>query len=261
MQEARLQQLSMDLKSDLNASSLTQLKELVSDFMQQLKDSMARQTQTQTRSQTLIDTPAQLQVQAQTQAQKQAQTQPSLAVTLQPEPLSLLDTTGLPSSSSPQAEDTYNRRLHSQSGQGDPPDQLSRRRPASSPLQGSDNEMPSYQQSRAQSVIAESEIELDLPESQASSVIEEEVGMAAADAAESVAESVSDFQYSMEFDSSIHRSPLSAFRSPTSGELAEDDFTNMTKHERDVHICMHCLSVCPSINNPPCTVCLPVEAL
>ena len=73
------------------------------------------------------------------------------------------------------------------------------------------------QQSLAQSMISEDEIELDLPESRASSVIEEEAGLASR-AAESVAESVSEFQYSMDFEGSVYKSPMSGIRSPMPGQ-------------------------------------------
>ena len=78
-------------------------------------------------------------------------------------------------------------------------------------------EAPASRSSRAQSVITESEIELELAESRASSVtIEQEV--AATHMAESVAESVSDFKYSMDFEGSVHRSPMSGLRSLIHGE-------------------------------------------
>lgn len=185
MQDARLKQLSTDLRSDLNSGSLTQLKEMVSDLVQQLQDSMVKQAYTH------------------------RQTQPSLAATQPREPLLLLEPADLPSSlliEEPSARPLW------QDGEGiTPPD------PTGSALAPCGQYKDQESASSRRSVLTESEIELDLAESQASSVmIEEEV--AATHMAESVAESVSDFQYSMDFEGSVHRSPLSGFRSPMHGE-------------------------------------------
>ena len=186
VQEARLQQLSMDLRSELSSGSLSQLKGMISDLMQQLKDSVSRQGQIQ-----LVA---------------------DVSLGSHPEPLPQMGNLAARSSSSstqavlagPQAQ-----RYHVSK---------ERRRGAvqeeSALLQGA---AQSQQQMAAQSVATEDEIELDLPESRASSVIEEEAGLASR-AAESVAESVSDFQYSMDFEGSMLRSPISGFRSPVPGQ-------------------------------------------
>ena len=139
------------------------------------------------------------------------QTQPSHAPTRPHEPLLLLDPADLPSCSLPQEPSA---RPLCQEGQGvTPPEPTGR----ASRWQYKDEEISSSGHSHAQSAVSESEIELDLAESRASSVIiEEEV--AAMHMAESVAESVSDFQYSLDFEGSVHRSPLSGFRSPIHGE-------------------------------------------
>ena len=190
MQDARLKQLSSDLRSDLNSSSLTQLKEMVSELVQQLRDSMTQQAHTH------------------------RQTQPSLALTLGPQPLPLLETAH-PLPSSPEELPTG---IVLQSGQGVAPPDPKSEKPGGS-RQCEDEEALSFSMSRGQSVLTESEIELDLAESRASSVmVEEEVS--ATHMAESVAESVSDFQYSMDFESSIHKSPLSGLRSPVQSESA-----------------------------------------
>ena len=183
MQDARLKQLSADLRSNLDLGSLKELKEMVSHLVQQLRDSVVKQAHTQ------------------------RQTQPSFASTQPREPQLLLEPADLPVLSAGSL---------CQEGRGiTPPDP-----PGTAPAphgQYKDAEVSSSRRSRAQSVLSESEIELDLAESQASSVmIEEEV--AAMHMAESVAESVSDFQYSMDFEGSIHRSPLSGFRSPIHGK-------------------------------------------
>ena len=185
VQEARLQQLSMDLRSELSSGSLSQLKGMISDFMQQLKDSVSRQ----------------------------GQIQPDTAVSLgSPEPLPQMGNlaAGASSSSTQAVLPGPQARQHHVS-------QKTRRgavQEESALLQGA---AQSQQQTAAQSVTTEDEIELDLPESPASSVIEEEAGPASR-AAESVAESVSDFQYSMDFEGSMHRSPMSGFRSPVPGQ-------------------------------------------
>ena len=185
MQHARLKQLSTDLRSDLNSGSLTQLKEMVSDLVQQLRDSMAKQAH--------------------------LPRQPSHAPTRPHEPLLLLEPADLPSSSSPQQPSARPLR---QEGQGvSPPDPMGE----ASRWQYKDEEISASRRSHAQSVVSENEIELDLAESRASSVIiEEEV--AAMHMAESVAGYVSDFQYSLDFEGSVHRSPLSGFRSTIHGE-------------------------------------------
>jgi len=176
----------MDLRSELSSGSLSQLKGMISDFMQQLKDSVSRQGQIQ-----LVA---------------------DVSLGSHPEPLPQMGNLAARSSSSstqavlagPQAQ-----RYHVSK---------ERRRGAvqeeSALLQGA---AQSQQQMAAQSVATEDEIELDLPESRASSVIEEEAGLASR-AAESVAESVSDFQYSMDFEGSMLRSPISGFRSPVPGQ-------------------------------------------
>ena len=202
VQEARLQQLSMDLRSDLNSCSLTQLKDMVSDFMQQLKDSMARQ--------------------ALMQRQTQGQTGHSMAPGLQPEPLPNLDAETTHSSSHPQRFSTKQLQLHSMQGVS-PLHPSTEGSPRSRQEQAENMQLHTH--SRTGSVMTESEIELDLAESQASSEIEEEAAASGAHHAatvESVAESVSDYQYSMDFESSIHRSPLSGFRSPTPGKPTVD---------------------------------------
>ena len=189
MQDARLKQLSTDLRSDLNTNSLTHLMEMVSDLVQQLRDSMAKQ------------------------AHPQRQTQPSYASARPPGPLLLLEPPDLPSSSLP--EEASARPLC----QGVTPPDPTGRAPAPC-RQYEDEEVSTSRRSHAQRVLSESEIELDLEQSHASSnIIEEEV--ATIHMAESVAESVSDLQYSMDFEGSVHRSPLSGFRSPMLGESGE----------------------------------------
>lgn len=186
LQDARLKQLSTDLRSDLNSSCLTQLKELVSDLVQQLKDSMARQ------------------------AQPHRQTHPTLALTLGCDASPSVGPTDLLSLSLP--EELSRRPKQHHAHEAAPLDPTH-----GDPRHFGHEEVLSSRQSCAQSVLTDSETELGLAESQASSVIAEEE-VAATHMAESVAESVSDFQYSMDFESSIHRSPLSGFRSPAAGE-------------------------------------------
>ena len=175
----------MDLRSELSSGSLSQLKGMISDFMQQLKDSVSRQGQIQSADEATFN---------------------SL------EPLPQMGNLAAQASSSP----THAVLTGSQAQQYHV--SKDRRRGAvqeeSALLQGA---AQSQQQTAAQSVTTEDEIELDLPESPASSVIEEEAGPASR-AAESVAESVSDFQYSMDFEGSMHRSPMSGFRSPVPGQ-------------------------------------------
>jgi hypothetical protein len=175
----------MDLRSELSSGSLSQLKGMISDFMQQLKDSVSRQGQIQSADEVSFG---------------------SL------EPLPQMGNLAARASSSP----THAVLTGSQAQQYHV--SKDRRRGAvqeeSALLQGA---AQSQQQTAAQSVTTEDEIELDLPESRASSVIEEEAGLASR-AAESVAESVSDFQYSMDFEGSMLRSPISGFRSPVPGQ-------------------------------------------
>lgn len=181
MQDARLKQLSTDLRSDLNSSCLTQLKELVSDLVQQLNDSMARQAQTY------------------------RQTQPTLALTLGHEASPSLETADLP-------KEPAGRPKQHHAHEAAPLDPIH-----GHPRHFGHEEAFFSRHSRAQSVLTECEADPGLAESRVSSVIAEEE-VAASHMAESVAESVSDFQYSMDFESSIHRSPLSVFRSPAAGE-------------------------------------------
>ena len=176
----------MDLRSELSSGSLSQLTGMISDFMQQLKDSVSRQGQIHAAA--------------------------DVSLGFHPESLPQMGNLAAWASSSstqavlaaPQAQQYHISK--------------ERRRGAvqeeSVLLQGA---AQSQQQTAAQSVTTEDEIELDLPESRACSVIEEEAGLASG-AAESVAESVSDFQYSMDFEGSIHRSPTSGFRSPVPGQ-------------------------------------------
>ncbi len=188
MQEARLQQLSVDLRSEVSSGSLTELKDMISNFMQELKDSMLRQSQTQ----------------------------PSVAFSLgsQTEPLSQLGAVANDESPAEVAP-VRQRRDHSNNEH----DSVSRRRsrPAPEEARLSSNLVHSQNRSLDQSVITEDDIELDLPESHASS-IPEEGGLAASPNAVSVAESVSDLQYSMDFEGSIYRSPMSGFQSPAPGD-------------------------------------------
>lgn len=195
----------MDLRSELSSGSLSQLKGMISDFMQQLKDSVSRQGQIQSADEATFG---------------------SL------EPLPQMGNLAARASSSP----THAVLTGSQAQQYHV--SKDRRRGAvqeeSALLQGA---AQSQQQTAAQSVTTEDEIELDLPESRASSVIEEEEGLASK-AAESVAESVSDFQYSMDFEGSVHRSPMWGFRSPVPGQpfclcpgiLPETDRSSLSSH-------------------------------
>ena len=195
VQEARLHQLTLDLRSDLNSSSLSELKEMVSDFMQQMKDSMARQAQTQ------------------------GHTDPRPILGLQQETLTLSDILVLQPASSPQDQSIRHLHPHGRHRLGPVDPKEGRRTGLISSKQQEAEEVQSGQYSRAHSVLTESEIELDLSTSQAGSEIKEEQQAAAGHSAESVAESVSDVRYSMDFESSIHRSPLSGFRSPVFGEF------------------------------------------
>ena len=165
--------------------------------------------------------------------------QPSHAPTRPHEPLLLLEPADLPSSSSPQQPSARPLR---QEGQGvSPPDPMGE----ASRWQYKDEEISASRRSHAQSVVSENEIELDLAESRASSVIiEEEV--AAMHMAESVAGSVSDFQYSLDFEGSVHRSPLSGFRSPIHGESGHPPPPPTPAR---VHLNPLPARVCP---NPPC---------
>lgn len=176
----------MDLRSELSSGSLSQLKGMVSDFMQQLKDSVSRQGQIQSDA--------------------------DVSLGSHPESLPQMGNLAAWASSSstqavlvgPQAQQYYvNKERRRRAVQEE-----------SALLQGASQ---SEQQTAAQSITTEDEIGLDLPESRASSVIKEEAGLASR-AAESVAESVSDFQYSMDFEGSVHRSPMSGFRSPVPGQ-------------------------------------------
>ncbi len=176
----------MDLRSELSSGSLSQVKGMISDFMQQLKDSVSRQGQTQSAA--------------------------DVSLGSHPEPLPQMgNLVARASSSSTQAV------LSAPQVQAYHVSKERRRgavQEESALLQGAAH---SQQQTAAQNVTTEDEIELDLPESRASSVIEEEAGLASR-AAESVAESVSDFRYSTDFEGSIHRSPTSGFRSPVPGQ-------------------------------------------
>ena len=189
MQESRLQQLSADLKSELSAGSLTQLKAMVADFMQQLRDSMLRQSQSHPNAALPLEFATESLPQVGHLGYHQSSIQAAPQEQLQAD-----------------AKETH--------------EHLSRSRALSDQIEAclSVDMAQSQQQSVAQSVLTEDEIELALPESRASSGIEEEEGLAASRAAESVAESVSDFQYSVDFEGSIHRSPVSGFRSPAPGE-------------------------------------------
>lgn len=207
MQDARLKQLSSDLRSDLNSSCLTQLKELVSDLVQQLRDSMARQAPTH------------------------RQTQPSLALMLEPPASPLLNTADLLASSSSQEP---SRRPTRQDVHKATPHDPSPTMPGVS-MHREDEEARSPRPSRAQSVLTEIEAEFGLAGSRVSSVIAEEEA-AATHMAESVAESVSDFQYSMDFQSSIHRSPLSGFRSPASGESTVGHLLCLSQPAEFIHV-------------------------
>lgn len=186
MQEARLQQLNTDLRSELSSGSLAQLKEMISDFMQQLTDSMSRQ----------------------------GLTHPSAGYPLGSYPEQLGDLTVPHASSSVHSAPHHQRESHA--GQHHVITDNTRRQ-AQAGASVSVHTARLQQQSLAQSMISEDEIELDLPESRASSVIEEEAGLASRDA-ESVAESVSEFQYSMDFEGSVYKSPMSGVKSPTPGQ-------------------------------------------
>ena len=191
-QEAKLQQLSIDLKSELTSGSLTELKQMVSDFMQQLKDSMSRQAQMP------------LQVLHPTLGS------PSASL---PNHSSSPNPVGLPAHPIPQfAPSEFPVSTHAAEGavsQMPPKPDLSNThvptdsiiRPSGQTSGGQEQNAVSNitphsdsMQKAASVLLSEDEIELDLPESQATSVIEEEFGLAGSGAAESVAESVSDFQ-------------------------------------------------------------------
>ena len=162
--------------------------------MQQLKDSMAQQAQTQ------------------------GQTDSKPTLKLQQETPNLSDTAAPHCSSSPQAQSIGHMHPQDRHGVG-PVNFKEGKRTGLISFAGEEaEEVQSGQQSHAHSILTESEIERDQPKSQAGSEVEEEEGAAAAHTAESVVESVSDFQYSMDFESSIHRSPPSGFRSPIFGE-------------------------------------------
>ena len=186
MQEARLQQLNTDLRSELSSGSLAQLKEMISDFMQQLTDSMSRQ----------------------------GLTHPSAAYPLRSYPEQLGDLTVDHASSSAHSAPHHQLEFHAGKHHVsiDKP-----REQAQAEARAPVDTASLQQQSLAQSMISEDEIELDLPESRASSVIEEEAGLASR-AAESVAESVSEFQYSMDFEGSVYKSPMSGIKSPMPGQ-------------------------------------------
>ena len=171
-----------------------------------------------------------------TPAHTNRQTQPTLAVTLGHDASPLLETADLLSSSSPLEEPSRRpRQQHAHKAAPLGPTHGYPRQPEA-------EEVRSSRHSRAQSVLTESEAELSLTESRVSSVIAEEE-VAGTHMAESVAESVSDFQYSMDFESSIHRSPLSGFRSPAAGGPTLGCYLNpdsFVMHE----LCAVCLSVC-----------------
>ncbi len=186
VQEARLQQLSMNLRSELSSGSLSQLKGMISDFMQQLKDSLLRQGHIQSAA--------------------------DVSLGSHPEPLPQMG--NLAARASSLSTRAVLAGPHAQHYHVNKERKRGAVQEESALLQGA---AQSQQQTAGQSVTTEDEIELDLPESRASSVIEEEAGLASR-AAESVAESVSDFQYSMDFEGSMHRSTMSGFRSPVPGQ-------------------------------------------
>ncbi len=176
----------MDLRSELSSGSLSQLKGMISDFMQQLKDSVSRQGQVRSAAHVPLGSHSQVLPQMGNLA-AQASSSSTQAVL-----------------AGPQAQQYH---VSKERRRGAVQEELAL-------LQGA---VQPQQQTAAQSVTTEGEIELDLPESRASSVVEEEAGPASR-AAESVAESVSDFQYSMDFEGSVHRSPMSGLESPVPGQ-------------------------------------------
>ena len=212
MQESKLRQLSVDLKSELTSGSLTEFKQMVSDFMQELKDSMSRQTQMPV--QMVHPTPGS----SNTSPPRHSSSPTPLGLPAQPIPqLALSDLTQSPHTAEGPASHmlpvlgsskTYAPSNSVIGEDGFKQDALSNITPQTDSMH------------IGESTLSEDDIELNLPESQATSVIEEEFGLAGSRAAESVAESVSDFQYSMTFEGSAQRSPASVYRSPAPGDSA-----------------------------------------
>ena len=231
-QEAKLHQLSIDLKSELTSGSLAQLKHMVSEFMQQLRDSTSRQSHTDA-----LGSGSPLGLPAQPTAHHTLSANHGLG--LSPESALQLAASGQPQLgllAGPIAPHTAPTGLHSAKSSTFAPHPSSSRelQPDSSitnataqQLDSSNSIQPQSEHAyAAESVLTEDDIELDLPQTEADSTIEEEAGLAGSAAAESVAESVSDIQYSMYFEDSAQRSPISAYRSAAPGDSKQSSVSS-----------------------------------